>query len=93
MDKTLAAFETTATVDVRQQLRLDAALPIIGPMRVRVIVLYPFSEDIDETTWLYAAAHNPVFASLHDASEDIYTLDDGKPLDGAYHPLFSCTDL
>ena len=81
MDKTLAAFETTATVDERHQLRLDAALPITGPMRVRVIVLYPLSEDIDETSWLYAAAHNPAFASLHDASEDIYSLDDGKPLD------------
>ena len=81
MDKTLAAFETTATVDERHQLRLDAALPIIGPMRVRVIVLYSLDEDIDETAWLYTAAHNPALASLHDASEDIYSLDDGRPLD------------
>lgn len=81
MDKTLTAFETTATIDERHQLRLDAALPIAGPMRVRVIVLYPLVEEINEATWMYAAAHNPAFASLHDTSEDIYSLNDGKPLD------------
>jgi len=46
-----------------------------------VIVLYPLVEDIDESTWLYAAAHNQAFASLADAFEDIYSLDDGKPFD------------
>ena len=80
MDKTLTAFETMATIDERHQLRLDSELPMAGPMRVRVIVLYPLFEDIDESTWLYAAAHNEAFASLQDASEDIYTPDDGKPL-------------
>ncbi|MCT7950787.1 Z1 domain-containing protein [Ancylothrix sp. C2] len=37
------------------------------------------SEEIDEQEWLHAAANNPVFAFLHDAEEDIYTLADGKP--------------
>ena len=81
MDKTLTAYETMGTIDERHQLRLDSELPVAGPMRVRVIVLYPLIEDIDESAWLYAAAHNQAFASLHDASEDIYTPDDGKPLD------------
>jgi hypothetical protein len=36
---------------------------------------------VDEATWLYAVSRNPAFASLHDASEDIYTIQDGKPFD------------
>ena len=81
MEHTMTAIEMTATIDEQRQLRLDSALPITGPMRVKVIVLYPLAEELSETEWLQAAARNPAFASLHDASEDIYTLDDGKPFD------------
>jgi hypothetical protein len=81
MDTTLTAIETTATVDENRQIHLDTPLPIAGPLRVKLIVLYPLTEDIDEATWLYAASRNPAFASLHDASEDIYTIQDGKPFD------------
>lgn len=81
MDTTLTAIETTATVDENHQIHLDTPLPIVGPLRVKVIVLYPLTENIDEATWLYAASRNPAFASLHDASEDIYSLADGKPFD------------
>ena len=38
-------------------------------------------DETDESIWLYAAAHNLAFASLYDASENIYTLEDGKPFD------------
>ena len=81
MDTKLAAIETTATVDENRQIHLDTPLPIAGPLRVKVIVLYPLAEDIDEATGLYAASHNPAFALLHDASEDIYTVQDGNPFD------------
>ena len=81
MDTTLTAIETTATVDENRQIHLDAPLPIVGPLRVKVIVLYPIAEDIDEAAWLYAASRNPAFAALHDVGEDIYTLQDGKPFD------------
>ena len=37
------------------------------------------TDTIDEVTWLYAASRNPAFTSLADASEDIYSRDDGKP--------------
>jgi hypothetical protein len=40
-----------------------------------------FTIDIDEAIWLYAASRNPAFASLADASEDIYSPYDGKPFD------------
>ncbi len=38
------------------------------------------SEDISETEWLNAAARNPAFADLHEASEDIYSPTDGSPI-------------
>ena len=75
----MTAVETTGTIDEHRQLRLDGALPVSGPMRVRVLVLYPLSEDWDETEWLHAAARNPVFAYLNDPAEDLYILADGDP--------------
>jgi len=79
MESTMAAIETTGTIDEHRQLRIDAPMPVSGPMRVRVLVLYPIpDDDWDEKEWLKAAAQNPAFAFLHDPAEDIYTLSDGK---------------
>ena len=79
MEATLTAVEMTGTIDEDRHLHLDTLLPISGPRRVRVIVLYPPEEELSETAWLQAAAKNPAFAFLHDAAEDIYSLTDGKP--------------
>ena len=80
METTMRAIEMTGTIDEHRQLQLDGLLPTPGPMRVRVIVLYPLNGDeIDETEWLKAAAHNPAFDFLNDSEEDIYSLTDGKP--------------
>lgn len=79
METTLTAIETTGVIDEHNQLQLDGVLPVTGPLRVRVIVLYPVSEEWDEMEWLRAASRNPAFASLADAEEDIYTLEDGEP--------------
>lgn len=75
----MTAVEVTGTIDKNHQLRLDTPLAISGPVRVRVIVLYPLEEEMDETEWLYAAAHNPAFAFLKEPEEDIYTIENGKP--------------
>lgn len=75
----MTAIETTGTVDEDRRLELDEALPVSGPMRVRVIVLYPLAEDEDEAEWLRSAARNPAFQDLHDPEEDIYSLEDGEP--------------
>ena len=72
-------IETTGTVDDRHQLHLDRPLPMVGPARVRVIVVFEDEDDFPEEEWLKAAASNPVFDFLKDPEEDIYTLDDGKP--------------
>jgi hypothetical protein len=79
MEVTMAAIETMGTIDEHHRLQLDSLLPIIGPRRVRIIVLYPRSDEWDETEWLQAAARNPAFAFLSDPEEDIYSLADGEP--------------
>ena len=79
MEATLTALETTGMVDEHHRLRLDTALPFSGPMRVRVILLYPLAEGEDEEEWLRAATRNPAFDDLAAPEEDIYSLADGEP--------------
>ena len=79
MEAAMTAIETTGTIDEDHRLRLDEALPVSGPMRVRVIVLYPLAEGVDEDEWLRAAARNPAFQDLEAPEEDIYSLEDGDP--------------
>ncbi|MEA2693813.1 MAG: hypothetical protein QOJ16_3200, partial [Acidobacteriota bacterium] len=55
----MTAIETTGMVDEQHRLRLDEILPLAGPMRVRVIVLYPLPEEQEEPgeeEWLRAMA-------------------------------------
>jgi hypothetical protein len=79
MESRMTAIEVRGTVDEHRRLELDENLPIAGPMRVRVIVLYPSTEEWDEKEWLQAGARNPAFDYLKEPEEDIYSLSDGKP--------------
>lgn len=89
MDATMTAIELTGKIDEHHQLHLDKPLHISGPMRVRVIVLYPIDNKLDETEWdetewdetqwLQAATRNPAFEFLNHPEEDIYSLTDGEP--------------
>ena len=79
MDSMMTALELTGTIDKNHHLHLDSAVPIYGPTRVRVIILYSPDDEWSETQWLQAAARNPVFAFLQDPAEDIYTIADGIP--------------
>ncbi len=76
----LTAIETTGTINANHQIVLDDELPSNAPSRVRVIVLFDENIDIGEKEWLNVAANNEVFEFLNDEAEDIYTLEDGKPL-------------
>lgn len=50
--------------------------------KVKVIIMYDDSEPVhEENLWLKFASQNPAFDFLNDESDDIYSLDDGKPLD------------
>ncbi|CAN5364179.1 hypothetical protein BH20ACI1_BH20ACI1_01610 [soil metagenome] len=76
----LTAIETTGIIKANHQIELDEDLPSNAPSRVRVIVLFDEDTDIDEKEWLKSASGNDVFDFLDDEGEDIYTLEDGKPL-------------
>lgn len=77
----LNAIETTATVGAgNRQLLLDEDLPENASAKVRVIVLFS-EDDFEEKQWLQAASKNDVFDFLKDKAEDIYTLNDGKPIE------------
>jgi hypothetical protein len=79
MEVTTKAVEATGTIDAQHKLILDEPLPIVGPTRVRVIILLPEETEINETEWLRAATTNPAFDFLKDSEEDIYTLENGSP--------------
>ncbi len=75
----MKAIEVEGTVDEEGQLHLDEPLTTLGPGRVRVILLSPDEDDLQEREWFRAASRNSAFDFLKDAEEDIYTPTDGKP--------------
>jgi hypothetical protein len=79
MENAMKAIEVVGTVDEKSRLHIDEPLPIPGPSRVRIIVLFPGEKEMDEREWLRAAAANPAFEFLKDRAEDIYKPTDGKP--------------
>ena len=76
----MKALEVTGTINEQGHLQLDQPLVSEKSSRVRAIVLLS-DADINDAEWRTIAANNPAFAFLHDPEEDIYTLEDGKPLD------------
>ena len=79
MENVEKAIEATGTIDLERRLVLDEPLPVVGPARVRVIILLPEDTEISEKEWLRVASANPAFDFLKDPEEDIYTLNDGRP--------------
>jgi hypothetical protein len=76
----MRSIECAGTITSQGELQLDELLPLNQPSRVRIIVLFPESLESDDLTpdqWNRALANNPSFAFLHDAEEDIYTLENG----------------
>ena len=78
----LTAIETTGTIEKSGRIVIDETFSVDAPTSVRIIVLFPESEDLSESEWLQAAAKNDAFDFLNEPDEDIYTLADGKPIDG-----------
>ena len=73
----MQAFETTALIDNAGQLHLDQPL-LVRNRRARVVVL--LDEQSDTVEWIQSMSANPSFAFLHDSEENIYTIEDGKPV-------------
>ena len=77
------ALEVSAEIDEQRNIHISGPLPIAGPRRVRLIILFDDGSDVDEQEWLHAAARNPAFAFMAEEGEDLYSLADGWPLDDA----------
>jgi hypothetical protein len=77
----LTAIETTGTIESNGKIVIEETFSVNAPISVKIIVLFPESEDVPETEWMQAASKNEAFAFLGDSEEDIYSLTDGKPLD------------
>jgi len=80
METELSALELSGVVNRNHQIELDEPLPIDSDTRVRVIVLYSNDDGFTEKEWLQSLSKNEVFDFLKNDSEDIYTLEDGKPI-------------
>ena len=76
----MRAIETTGILTTQGQIQLDHPLPQDKPSRVRLILLIPEEDTLNQETWLSAISTNPSFAFLNDPEEDIYTLEDGQPV-------------
>ncbi len=78
MNNTMRAVEVTGSIDEHGHLHLDQPLTLIGPSRVRILLLTE-EGSITESEWLRAASRNAAFDFLKDPAEDIYTIADGEP--------------
>ena len=77
-------IETTGTVDKNGNLTLDKPLDL-RDMPVKVVVSFEKKIEYDdsemsEKEWLKFAARSTAFDILSNPAEDIYTLEDGKPI-------------
>jgi hypothetical protein len=76
----MRAFELIGKVDEQHQLQVQVP-ETLPPGPVRVIVLIP-EEDEAGAAWMQGIAREWA-AELSDPREDIYSLEDGKPVDEA----------
>lgn len=78
----VAPIETIGTVIGANRLLLDGDLSLSRNSRVRVIIFVEEtgSDDINEAEWLYSLTRNETFAFLAGEENDIYTLEDGRPV-------------
>jgi hypothetical protein len=66
--------------EVNDKHQLQAQVPeTLPPGRVRIIILIP-EEDEAGAAWMQGVAQEWA-AELSDPHEDVYTLEDGKPID------------
>jgi hypothetical protein len=78
----MKAIEIKSKTDQQGNLKID--YPVHKSNRkVRVLILLDEEDKLDdeESLWMKSVSHNPAFEYLTDKSEDIYTVNDGEPLD------------
>lgn len=75
----MKALELNGFLDDKGVLKLDNPLKIIN-QQVKVIILIPEKDDIDDTSWLQGVSSNSAFDFLNEEGEDIYSVADGEPM-------------
>ncbi len=75
----MKAIELNGFLDEKGILKTDSPLEIVN-QRVKIIVLIPEREEINDLDWVHAAASNPAFDFLSEEEEDIYSITDGEPM-------------
>ena len=75
----MKAIELNGFLDEKGILKTDSPLEIVN-QRVKIIVLIPEREEINDLDWVHAAASNPAFDFLREEEEDIYSITDGEPM-------------
>ena len=77
--KHMKAIEITGSINEQGSVELDQPLTATKSTRFRGILLFP---DLDEAQeWSLPALKTSAIDFLGDSEEDIYTLEDGKPID------------
>ncbi len=79
--KETRAIETTGRViDARH---IETTIPVPVGQRVRLVIFLPSGADDEmaESEWMESATKNPIFDFLANPAEDIYTMDDGEPVE------------
>ena len=75
----MKAIEITGSINEQGNVELDQPLTTTKATRFRGILLFPELDDAQE--WSLAALKTSAIDLLNDPEEDIYTLEDGKPID------------
>ncbi|MBA4409548.1 MAG: hypothetical protein Q8S54_03035 [Bacteroidota bacterium] len=77
----MRAIEFNSKTDKKGHLKIDYQIGK-SERNVRVLILLDdyTSQPDDEKLWLSSISFNPAFDFLKDPTEDIYSLNDGEPL-------------
>ena len=76
----MKAFELVAEVDEQHCLQITLPQSVV-PGKVRVLILVPEAEEDEAGKFWTRGVAQEWAAELADEREDIYTLEDGKPVD------------
>ena len=74
----MQALEVIGNIDKDGFLKLEKPL-LLKNRKVKIIILVPDDDMLDDSLWLRALAKNPALDFLNEPEEDIYTSSDGKP--------------
>ena len=76
----MKAIEINSRTDKFGHLKIDYKLNK-SDRKVRVLILFEDEKsEYEEKLWMNSISKNPAFDFLNDPKEDIYSLNDGEPL-------------